>query len=194
MKKVFMVDIHSEGYNVSYEPPNQLQIQYYGYTTVPVKKYYSNNSKYSGDLSYYFKMLKSEIDNSLVDQFNNLNLMYKELDNKITDLFNNFSEDKYLQVVSYKKDFIISFSNFIKDCLKLYKYNDISYYSLKTSYSSADEERKSTVSCDDLIKVGRNICANLMEKYMGNSAKEQFMQETLLKNGLDDQIEKQKVI
>ena len=37
-----------------------------------MKKYYSNDSKYSGDLDYYFEMLKSKIDKSLVEQFNNL--------------------------------------------------------------------------------------------------------------------------
>ena len=194
MKNVFTIDIHSEGYDVEYETPNQIQREYFGYTTIPVKKYYSNDSKYSGDLDYYFEMLKSKIDKSLVEQFNNLKLMYEELEKKISDLFTNFSEDKYLQVVSYKTRFIISFSNFINSSLKFYKDKDISYYSSNTSYSAGDEERESSTYCGNLIKTGRNICANLIGKYMGDLEKEQFMQETLPENLLEDQTEKPKIM
>ena len=120
--------------------------------------------------------------------------MYIELENRISGLSKDFSENKYLQVISYKTRFIIAFSEFIYSCLRFYKDKDISYYNSYNSYSSGDEEVKSIIFCSDLIGIGRNICANLIEKYMGNLEKEQFIKKTLPENQLEDQIENPKII
>ena len=194
ISNVFSTNVHSEGYNVEYQTPNQLQMQYFGITTVPVRIPYSNNNRYSRNLDYYFEILEKKIDKSLLNQTSRLKSMLNELKNKVSDLENNFSEDKYLQVVSFKTRFIISFSNFINSCIKLYGKEDISYYDTYTSYSRGDEESTTTISCDDLIATGRDICANLIAKYMGNSEKEQFMQTTAPEELTEELTEKPKTI
>lgn len=177
MKGVAKVKVHREGYDVVYEEPNQLQRER-GFTSISQKKYYSNDFVRSIDLKNYFIMLETSISKELVPQITRLQQMVIELENRINKLEKKYDLDEYIQAISYETRLITSFSNFINNCIKVYGNNDISYSNSYQSYGQGDEESSSYEFCDSLIGKGREICADLIGKYIGTAEKAQFLINT----------------
>ena len=175
-EKVIEVEFEESGTDISYEKPNQYQVAIGRTIGNIIREPYERKYTFTYDMNDYLGYLIKETENEqLKNEAQQLLNSFSKISSNISKLSNEYSMELYVKTVSLIALFISDFKKLLIDYKSFYKQGELYYYASSTINGQNDEPVTTKYRSRKLIKTGIISCEKLLEKFVSERAKEDFM-------------------